>query len=77
MMLAEIDAMSAEAKSIKLADRISNLRNAKVTRSRRDLDRYLAQSKLIVKRIPAASNRLLHRKLKQLILELEPKPKPS
>lgn len=72
LMLAEIDKMSPEAQAIKLADRISNLRNAKVTRSKKDFEKYHAQSKLIIKHISPTANRLLHRKLKALIAEYEP-----
>lgn len=51
LMMKEIDAMSDEAKLIKLADRYSNLRTAGFTKPADKLKRYTQQSKEILKRI--------------------------
>jgi (p)ppGpp synthase/HD superfamily hydrolase len=50
-MLEEIDAMSGEAKVIKLADRASNLRSVLLTRTGEELNRYVRQSQLILEHI--------------------------
>ncbi len=52
MLLADIRHMSAEAKMIKLADRISNLNEAVLVRGPRRLQRYKEQTKLILAEIP-------------------------
>jgi (p)ppGpp synthase/HD superfamily hydrolase len=50
-LLEEIDAMSDEAKVIKLADRASNLRSALLTREGDALNNYVRQSHLILTHI--------------------------
>ena len=52
LMLSDIDRMSPEAQRIKLADRLSNWREAKLVRSSKRLDRYRTQTKQILKAIP-------------------------
>jgi (p)ppGpp synthase/HD superfamily hydrolase len=69
MLLAEIDKMSPEAKSIKLADRISNLQGAKATKAVADYQRYVRQSELILNRIPMETNDALWRKLQSIVQE--------
>jgi (p)ppGpp synthase/HD superfamily hydrolase len=71
LMLAEIDRMSPEAQAIKMADRISNLRCAKVTRPRKDYLRYIAQSRLILQHIPPSSNHALRRILRKIIMDCD------
>ncbi|MFN8219627.1 MAG: HD domain-containing protein [Fimbriimonadales bacterium] len=51
-LLAEISRMSAAAKTIKLADRASNLTAALVTRKGEALRRYLRQSEWVLEQIP-------------------------
>lgn len=52
LMMQGILKMSPEAQRIKLADRLSNWREAKLVRPRKKLARYRAQTKLILKAIP-------------------------
>lgn len=56
MLLAEISAMGPEAQIIKLADRLSNLREAKMTRTGKKLLRYMKQTDEILKIIPKSAN---------------------
>jgi (p)ppGpp synthase/HD superfamily hydrolase len=51
LMLQEIDQMSREAKTVKLADRLSNVRNALATRSEDKLFKYIRQTQLILQHI--------------------------
>lgn len=56
-LMAEIESeMSPEAWQIKLADRLSNLQAAKVTRTAEKLKRYLAQSERMLTVIPEVTN---------------------
>lgn len=57
MLLQEISQMSADAQTVKLADRLSNLRQAKVTRKPEKLKRYRKQTKKILEIIPKTVNR--------------------
>lgn len=52
LLLDGISRMSSDAHHVKLADRISNLRGARATREGQRLDRYVAQSRQILERIP-------------------------
>lgn len=57
MLLGEIERdMDAEAWQIKLADRLSNLSEAVMTRSKERLDRYLGQTERILAIIPRETN---------------------
>lgn len=51
LMLEEIGRMSDEAKTVKLADRLSNVRNAIATREEEKLHRYIRQTQLILRAI--------------------------
>lgn len=66
LLLEDISRMSKEAKIIKLADRISNLRAAKATRKPRALKRYLAQTSTILDLIPKADHPELWEALAEL-----------
>jgi GTP diphosphokinase / guanosine-3',5'-bis(diphosphate) 3'-diphosphatase len=56
LLLADIVAMSPDAQMVKLADRLANLRQAKVTRKGEKLRRYERQSKKILEIIPKSVN---------------------
>lgn len=56
-LLEEIKSMSPEAQTIKLADRLSNYRQAKATRKPEKLKRYRKQTKKILEIIPKTLNR--------------------
>lgn len=56
MLLAEIAKMGPDAMTLKLADRLSNLREAKLTRGKKRLERYLAQTGAILEIIPRKVN---------------------
>jgi GTP diphosphokinase / guanosine-3',5'-bis(diphosphate) 3'-diphosphatase len=56
ILLSEISAMSKEAQAIKLADRLANLRQAKVTRTSSKLARYMNQTEKILEIIPKNVN---------------------
>ncbi len=64
MLLNDIAGMSSEAQTIKLADRLSNLREATANRSGKDRSKYLKQTKEIVKIIDCEANPHLHKALK-------------
>jgi (p)ppGpp synthase/HD superfamily hydrolase len=55
-LLSEIAKMSPEAQSVKLADRLSNLKEAKVVRKGDKLKRYLKQTEKILEIIPKSVN---------------------
>ncbi len=59
--LEEIARMSPDAQMVKLADRLSNLREAKRTRSEGRVERYKVQTKRILKFIPESVNPALWR----------------
>ena len=52
LLLQEIMAMSPRAKTIKLCDRISNLREARFVKSGKKLDRYVMQTRRILDVVP-------------------------
>lgn len=54
MLMEEIRGMSDDAKRIKLADRLSNIREAKLTRSGHKLERYVRQTRQILELIDRA-----------------------
>lgn len=56
LLMSDIAGMSAQARTIKLADRICNLRDARVLKTGRKLDRYLRQTTRILDIIPRATN---------------------
>jgi guanosine-3',5'-bis(diphosphate) 3'-pyrophosphohydrolase len=56
MLLEEIRRMSPEAQTLKLADRLANIRDAFRAKRGRKLARYLVQSKEIVRIIPRSVN---------------------
>lgn len=55
-LVEEITKMSPQAMTVKLADRLSNLSEAMLTRTGEFLDRYLKQSELILQAIPRETN---------------------
>lgn len=60
-LLGEIEDMCPEAQTVKLADRLSNLREAKLTRSEKKLKRYHTQTERILEIIPESINPALWR----------------
>ena len=56
LLLTDIAAMSEDAQAIKLADRLANFRQAKVTRNEEKLRRYERQTKKILEIIPKSVN---------------------
>ena len=56
LLLADILKMSPDAQAVKLADRLANIRQAKVTRKGEKLRRYKRQSKKILEIIPKSVN---------------------
>ena len=56
MLLADIATMTDDAKIIKLADRLSNLREALRQKKGKKLDRYLEQTQKILKIVPERLN---------------------
>ncbi len=67
MLLADVRNMSAEAQAIKLADRLSNLRQSASLRSGKKLSKYLKQTKEMLEIIDSSVNEALHRALKQAL----------
>jgi len=59
MLLGEIEKMSPDAQQVKLADRLSNVQEAKRTKSKEKLERYLAQTKKILKIVDHSINPFL------------------
>lgn len=55
-LIEEIAQMSSRAQTVKLADRLSNLTEAKLTRTGEFLDRYLGQTQLILQTIQRSVN---------------------
>lgn len=73
ILLAEIAEMSPEAQTIKLADRLANLREAKRTRSLAKLERYYVQTREILKIIPKTVNPHLWREIQAELPTSKPK----
>lgn len=69
MLLEDVKAMSAEAQTVKLCDRISNLREAQKTKKGKKLARYLMQSERFLDVIPRTVNRPLWDALDSLVKE--------
>jgi (p)ppGpp synthase/HD superfamily hydrolase len=67
MLLDEIGEMGLEAQAIKLADRLSNVREALRTKKGKKLDRYLDQSKRILKIVPKSVNPGLWKEICELL----------
>lgn len=61
MLLDEISRMSTDAQQVKLADRLANLRQAKITRKGEKLKRYVRQTKKMLEIIPKSVNPALWR----------------
>lgn len=71
LLIEEIERMSPEAQSVKLADRLSNLAEARWSRTGKKLERYVRQTAKILKVIPKKSNAGLWEALKRLHAEVE------
>ena len=71
MLMDEIKEMSPEAMTIKLADRVSNVNAAKVTRSGKRLEKYVRQSRQMLEIIPKSTNERLWKRLDKLVSKLE------
>jgi (p)ppGpp synthase/HD superfamily hydrolase len=56
MLLEEIAAMPPEVQQVKLADRLSNVREAKRTKRGKKRDRYVAQTRKILEIVPKEVN---------------------
>ncbi|RYG27809.1 bifunctional (p)ppGpp synthetase/guanosine-3',5'-bis(diphosphate) 3'-pyrophosphohydrolase [bacterium] len=56
LLIEEIGKMSPEAQSVKLADRLSNVRDAKRTKPPKKRDRYVAQTVRILDTVPRKVN---------------------
>lgn len=56
MLLAEIERMGPDAQKVKLADRLSNLREARIAKSPAKYRRYEAQSRRILELVPRKRN---------------------
>jgi (p)ppGpp synthase/HD superfamily hydrolase len=69
MLLTEIAKMSREAQTVKLADRLSNLREANLTRSGERLERYRVQSYEILETVPEEVNAPLWNAIKRVLAE--------
>lgn len=65
MLLSEIAGMSPEAATVKLADRISNLKEARSTKRGKKLARYADQTWRILKIVPKTVNPRLWARLKE------------
>lgn len=67
LLLADIRRMSPEAMTVKLADRLSNLRIAAATKSGRKLARYHEQTRTMLGIIPKSTNPGLWRAVDRLL----------
>ncbi len=56
ILLDEISRMSPDAQAVKLADRLANFRQAKITRKAAKMRRYVSQTKQILEIIPKSVN---------------------
>jgi len=66
-LLGEISAMSSDAQTVKLADRMSNLQEAFRVKRGRKLARYLAQTEAILEIIPRKRNPRLWQAIKDIL----------
>jgi (p)ppGpp synthase/HD superfamily hydrolase len=71
MLLAEIAQMSPDAQAVKLADRLSNLNEARRVKLGKKLERYRRQTAQILKIIPKSANPGLWSALKALQQEID------
>lgn len=71
MLVADVGRMSPVAAQIKLADRLSNLAEARRVRGKRGLRRYALQSRRILAAIPPEANPRLWRSLEAMIRKAE------
>lgn len=69
LLLEGIAKMSPDAQAIKLADRLSNLEGARITRGPKKLARYEKQSQKILKIIPRKVNPSLWDLIERLLIE--------
>jgi len=69
ILLGEIAEMDLTARTIKLADRLSNLEEALRTRTGKKLARYLAQTERILEIVPRSVNAPLHRAIRDLLAQ--------
>jgi guanosine-3',5'-bis(diphosphate) 3'-pyrophosphohydrolase len=67
LLLEDIARMSATARRVKLADRLSNLRAALRTKGERKLDRYLLQTRQILALVPAETDPMLWREIDSIL----------
>ena len=67
LLLTDIDGMSSEAQSVKLADRLANLLQALETKRGKKKDRYLEQSREVLNHIPKKANRKLWKQIDSLL----------
>ncbi|MHB8637629.1 MAG: HD domain-containing protein [Fimbriimonadaceae bacterium] len=56
MLLAEVERMSPDAQAVKLADRLSNVREARIAKSPEKFERYLGQTRRMLDLIPRKRN---------------------
>lgn len=71
LLLEEIRAMDPEVRQVKLADRISNLREALDSKPRHKLERYVRQTAAILEAIPRETNPALWLELRGVLGEAE------
>jgi guanosine-3',5'-bis(diphosphate) 3'-pyrophosphohydrolase len=69
MLLSDIASMNPDEMTVKLADRLSNLRQALATRRGKKLQRYVLQSEEILKIIPESVNPPLWRTIRKTLDE--------
>ena len=65
MLLEEIRKMAPEVWPLKLADRLSNIREAKFVKKGKKLERYLRQTRRILEIVPESANPSLWRAVRQ------------
>jgi GTP diphosphokinase / guanosine-3',5'-bis(diphosphate) 3'-diphosphatase len=70
LLLEEVGRMGPEARSVKLADRMSNLHEARYVRSKSKLARYAAQTHSILAIVPRETNKWLWDGVKRLADEV-------
>lgn len=73
LLLEDISRMSPEAQRIKLCDRIDNLLEARETRTKAKYERYLAQTRLVLKVIPRRVQPALWDQIQAIVEGSQPK----
>ncbi|MBS1721522.1 MAG: bifunctional (p)ppGpp synthetase/guanosine-3',5'-bis(diphosphate) 3'-pyrophosphohydrolase [Armatimonadetes bacterium] len=73
MLLDEIRSMGKDAMTVKLCDRLSNLRESRHAKKGKKLDRYVAQSEEILKIVPRTTNPALWDALQALVASMKVK----